>query len=91
MKKQIAALVIDDEALILFDLAQTLDAAGYKTFVGIRAARDISVAAVVSLQATQAHKHQNPDAGWSVTRTETVMPWKASVIPTKLPPTGTTC
>lgn len=91
MNKQIAAPAIDDEALIRFDLAQTLDAAGYKTFVGIRAPRDISVAAVVSWEATQAHKHHNPDAGWSVTRTETVMPWKASVIPTKLPPTGTTC
>lgn len=74
MNKQIAALAIDDEALIRFDLAQTLDAAGYKTFVGIRAARDTSVAAVVSLQATQAPKRHNPDAGWSVTRTETVMP-----------------
>ena len=30
--KWIAALVVEDEALIRFDLAQTLEAAGYKTF-----------------------------------------------------------
>jgi CheY-like chemotaxis protein len=32
MKKWIAALVVEDDALVWFDLAQTLEAEGYKTF-----------------------------------------------------------
>lgn len=91
MRKQTAAMVVDDEALIRFDLAQPLGEAGHKTFFALGARRDISVAAVGASEATLAQKHQKPDAAWSVTRTETVMPWKASVIPTKLPATGTAC
>ena len=43
MKTWIAALVVEDEALVRFDLAQTLEAEGYKTFEAADAAEAISV------------------------------------------------
>lgn len=43
MKKQIAALVVDDEAVVRFDLAQTLEEAGYTTFEAADAAEAVAV------------------------------------------------
>ena len=43
MKKWIAALVVEDDALVRFDLAQTLEAEGYKTFEAADAAEAIAV------------------------------------------------
>ena len=43
MNKQIAALVVDDEALVRFDLAQSLEAEGYKTFEAGDAAKAIAI------------------------------------------------
>ena len=43
MKTWIAALVVEDDALVRFDLAQTLEAEGYKTFEAADAAEAIAV------------------------------------------------
>lgn len=43
MKKWIAALVVEDEALVRFDLAQTLEAEGCKTFEAADADEAIAV------------------------------------------------
>ena len=43
MHKWIAALVVEDDALVRFDLAQTLEADGYKTFEAADAAEAIAV------------------------------------------------
>ena len=43
MKKWIAALVVEDDALVRFDLAQTLEAEGYKTFEAADAEEAIAV------------------------------------------------
>jgi CheY-like chemotaxis protein len=43
VNNQIAALVVDDEALVRFDLAQTLEDAGYKTFEAADAVEAIAV------------------------------------------------
>ncbi len=43
MKKWIAALVVEDDALVRFDLAQTLEAEGYKTFEAADAAEAIAL------------------------------------------------
>lgn len=43
MKKWIAALVVEDDALVRFDLAQTLEAAGFKTFEAADATDAIAV------------------------------------------------
>jgi two-component system, response regulator PdtaR len=43
MKKQVAALVVEDEALVRFDLAQRLQAEGYTTFEAANAAEAIAV------------------------------------------------
>ncbi len=43
MKTQIAALVVEDDALVRFDLAQTLEAEGYRTFEAADAAEAIAV------------------------------------------------
>jgi len=43
VKTWIAALVVEDDALVRFDLAQTLEAEGYKTFEAADAAEAIAV------------------------------------------------
>ena len=43
MKTWTAALVVEDDALVRFDLAQTLEAEGYKTFEAADAAEAIAV------------------------------------------------
>lgn len=43
MDKQIAVLVVEDEALVRFDLAQTLQADGYQTFEAADATEAIAV------------------------------------------------
>jgi len=43
VKQRIAALVVEDDALVRFDLAQTLEAEGYKTFEAADAAEAIAV------------------------------------------------
>ena len=43
MKKWIASLVVEDDALVRFDLAQTLEAEGYKTFEAAGAAEAITI------------------------------------------------
>lgn len=43
MKAWIAALVVEDDALVRFDLAQTLEAEGYKTFEAADALEAIAV------------------------------------------------
>jgi DNA-binding NtrC family response regulator len=43
VKKWIAALVVEDDALVRFDLAQTLEEEGYETFEAADAAEAIAV------------------------------------------------
>jgi CheY-like chemotaxis protein len=43
VKKWVAALVVEDDALVRFDLAQTLEAEGYKTFEAADAAEAIAI------------------------------------------------
>jgi CheY-like chemotaxis protein len=43
VKEWIAALVVEDDALVRFDLAQTLEAEGYKTFEAADATEAIAV------------------------------------------------
>ena len=43
MTDWIAALVVEDDALVRFDLAQTLEAHGYKTFEAADAEKAIAI------------------------------------------------
>ena len=43
MKTWIAVLVVEDDAIVRFDLAQTLEAAGYKTFEAADATQAIAI------------------------------------------------